>query len=337
MAFRAPRSAGPPPDRRGGITRRAIGAVVACLIMPFVSPPLIAPLVADTAAAATPRPFAASKSFNRPIKANPRVDPHSAAMVARASRRGMLHGNLYQYAIPIYTATATTPRYHVVCDHEGAWGRCPLSKTPMPIPRRAKPNLGEDGVLTVIDPTTNTVGEYWQAYKVKGQWRASWGAVNSLSGSGWGGASTGSGASRLAGVIRVSEIRAGVINHALVLQGDNVCARVVRFPALKTDGGSTRSDCIPEGARLQLDPSIDLSAVKGLTPGERIVARAMQVYGGYLIDRGGTSLAASFERASDASSLSPGSTYTKAGLTHDYYGLPHVPWRRLRVLGSWTG
>jgi hypothetical protein len=265
------------------------------------------------------------------------LDRNSAAMVARAARRNAVYANLYAYGIPIYTAGESTPRYRVSCDMEGEWGSCPLSERPMPIPVGAKPSAGSDGVLTVIDPATNTVGEYWQAVRTGGTWKASWGAVNSLTGSGWGGGSTGAGASRLAGVIRVSEIKRGVIDHALVLQSDNVCAGVVRPPALKTDGTSSRSDCIPAGSRLQLDPSINLSTIKGLTPAERTVARAMQTYGGYLIDRGGASLSVSFERAADASSNSTGSVYKKAGLSWDYYGMSRVPWKRLRVLKTWQG
>jgi hypothetical protein len=309
---------------------RLAGTAVAALLL--LGLPAVTPLANGTS-----RPFAPTSPFNVRIKAAPALDPHSAAMVARAARRDALYANLYAYGIPIYTAGATTPRYQVSCDMEGEWGKCPLSQRPMPIPDGAKPSTGSDGVLTIIDPSTNTVGEYWQAAKTGSTWKASWGAVNSLTGSGWGGGSTGAGASRLAGVIRVSEIKRGVINHALVLQSDNMCADVVRPPALKTDGTSRRSDCIPAGSRLQLNPSINLGTIKGLTPAERTVARALQTYGGYLIDRGGASLSVSFERAADAGPKSTGSVYTKAGLSWDYYGMSRVPWERLRVLKTWRG
>jgi hypothetical protein len=299
---------------------------------------LAAPLVgaAPSAEAAT-RPFAATSPFNVAIKASPRIDPASSAMVARLSRTGQAYANLYAYGIPIYTATATTPRYRVACDQEGEWGACPLTQQLMPIPTDALPSTGTDGAMVVIDPASGTIGEYWRARRVGSGWQAGWGAVNTLSGSGWGGASTGAGASRLGGVVRVDEIAAGVINHALVVQTDNACAGRYRAPALKTDGQSVRSDCIPEGARIQLDPTINLSAIPGLTPGERAVARAMQVYGAYVIDVAGTSMSVSFERARDATSTSPGATYTRAGLSWDYYGMPRVPWKRMRVLTTWQG
>jgi hypothetical protein len=257
-------------------------------------------------------------------------------MTAEVARSGRMYANLVAFGIPVYTAKVTTPRYRVGCDMEGIWGPCPLSRRPMPIPRRAEPNSGDDGVLTVVDPATGAVGEYWRARRSGNGWSASFGAVNSLTGSGWGGSSTGAGASRLAGVVRVREIERGVIPHALVLQSAHACAVKFRPPARKTDGTSTRSDCIPEGARLQLDPKLDLSALR-LTRAERAVARAMQVYGGYLIDRSGTSLSVSFERARDASVSSPGSAYLASGLRWDYDALDGVPWRRLRVLERWQG
>ena len=168
-------------------------------------------------------------------------------------------------------------------------------------------------------------------------WTAACGSDYQLTVTSGGWACSGAGASRLGGVVRVSEIQAGVIEHALVVQSDNVCAGVFRAPALKTDGDSTRADCIPEGARLQLDPSIDVSRIAGITPAERTVARALQRYGAYVIDRGGAPLSLSFERAPDATAGSPGAVYTRAGLSWDYHGMPKVPWKRLRVLKTWQG
>jgi hypothetical protein len=295
-----------------------------------------APALLPSAEAAVTRPFTAWSPWNATIKSQPALDPSSSAMVAQLTREGRMYSNLVAYGIPVYTATSTTPRYAVTCDMEGTWGACPLSRQPMPIPDGAQPSAGDDGVLTVIDPDAGTVGEYWQARRTGTGWAASFGAVNSLSGSGWGGSSTGSGASRLAGVIRVEELERHWVGHALALQTDNVCAGTVRSPALKTDGVSTRADCVPEGARLQLDPGLDLTTLR-LSPAEFTVARAMQVYGGYVMDRSGTSLSVSFERAPDAGATTVGSVYTAAGLRWDYDGLEHVPWNRLRVLGTWQG
>lgn len=287
----------------------------------------------ERAAAAQPwRPFSSSSPFNVAIDSSARVDPNSAAMVARATRTGQVHANLYEFGIPIYTATSSTPRYAVSCSLDGTWGPCPLNRSPRRIPDGAQPQLGSDGAMVVLDSTTGNVDEYWQAWHSGSSWGASFGAINPMSGSGWGGSSTGSGASRLGGVVRVSEIAQGAIGHALVLQSDNTCAKVYRAPALKTDGTSTRADCLPEGARLQLDPAIDLSTISGLTSGERTVAEALQTYGAYVVDYGSAPLSISFQRASDGDWSFPGSAYVGAGLAWDYYGMPHVPWSKLRVL-----
>lgn len=291
---------------------------------------------AVTATAPTvPRPFAVTSPFNAPVVRSPAIDPKSAVMIARAARAGLGYANLVEFGIPVYEATASTPRFPIRCTRTD-WGVCPLAASTRPIPANARPSVGSDGAMVVIDRAAGTVDEYWQARRSGTGWTASWGAVNSLSGSGWGGGSTGAGASRLAGVVRVAEIQAGVIPHALVLQSDSVCATTFRPPALKTDGTSTRSDCIPEGARLQLDPGIDVAAIPGITPGERTVARALQVYGGYLIDRADTPLSVSFEVAPDASPSSTGAVYARAGFAWDYFGMPHVPWRQLRVLQAWN-
>lgn len=282
------------------------------------------------------RPFAATSPFNVPVVAAPGLDPNSAAMVARVARDRMGYANLVEFGIPVYEAGATTPPVTVRCTIT-AWGSCPFGGGPRAIPPSARPSAGSDGAMVVVDRTAGTIDEYWQAAPAAAGWTASWGAINPLAGSGWGGGSTGAGASRLAGVVRVAEIQAGTIPHALVVQSDTVCAGTVRPPALKTDGDSTRPDCIPEGARLQLDPAIDVARIPGITPGELTVARALQVYGAYLIDRAGTSLAVSFEVAPDASAAGPGTAYQQAGFGWDYYGMPHIPWSALRVLQTWNG
>lgn len=280
------------------------------------------------------RPFAASSPFNVPVAGDPALDPDTAAMVARISRAGLGHANLVEFGIPIYEATADTPRHLVRCTIT-EWGVCPMDGNPRPIPDDAVPNPGRDGAMVVIDRAAGTADEYFQAAQAAdGTWTTGWGEITSLTGSGWGGGTTGAGASRLGGLIRVAEIGAGDIPHALVLESDTACVGTFRPPAIKTDGESDRADCIPEGAHLQLDPSIDVAAIPDITPGEVAVARALQRYGGYLIDRADTPLAIGFEVAPDASPSNPGAVYSQAGLAWDYYGMPHIPWDRLRVLAA---
>ncbi len=274
-------------------------------------------------------PFAADSPWRQAIPERPSIDPGSAAMIGHVQSTRGVFANLVQYGVPIFTAQPGTPEYRVQCVGQN-WGICPFAGWPVPIPAGAQPNSGSDAAMVTVDKASGTVFEFWRASRAGDQWSTQWGAVNSLHGSGWGGAATGSGASRLAGVIRVAEISAGAIPHALALQTNNACS-TFRPPALKSDGTSLRTDCLPEGARLQLDPALDLTTL-GLRSGELAVATAMQTYGGYVVDAGGAPLSVSFELDTSAPPPGLGKVYQAAGFRWDYDPMDHVPWEKLRVL-----
>ncbi|MCV7217454.1 hypothetical protein H7J51_19440 [Mycobacterium crocinum] len=275
-------------------------------------------------------PFASDSSWRQPISSKPAIDPNSAAMIAGIQAERALHANLVEFGIPIYQVHGDKPSHAVECTG-GDWGACPFGDVSVPIPPDAAPNSGSDGAMVIVDESSSKIYEFWRAAKHADRWSSEWGAVNSLTGSGWGGSSTGSGASRLAGVIRVEEVAAGKIPHALALQTNNAC-KTSRPPAIKADGTSERPDCIPEGARLQLDPAVDLHSL-GLTKGELAVATAMQRYGGYVVDVGGAPLSVSFELDRSAAAGTLGKAYQDAGFRWDYDAMERVPWDKLRVLG----
>ena len=282
------------------------------------------------ATAATP--FHPDSPFRTAVPAGAAVDPRSPAITEQLVGEGVVHASLVEFGIPIYTADEQTPRHSVSCLIT-RWGPCPFADRLTPIPVGARPHTGSDGAMVVVDERTQLSYEFWQARQTGEQWETSYGAVNPLNGSGWGGAATGSGASRLAGVVRQDEIERGMIDHALALQSDNACADVFRAPAIKTDGRSDRPDCVPEGARLRLDPTIDLGEFE-LSPASLAVARAFQLYGGYVVDVGGAPLSISFELAADADGTFPGSVYREAGLRWDYDGLGEIPWYGLELLAE---
>lgn len=316
----------------GGRTRRAFRAVSTCVVLTvLVAVAMGVPVDGSVPSArAAFQPFAPGSPFRTPIPDGAAVDPNSAAMIASATRTGGVVANLVMFGIPIYFADASTPRHSVECTIT-SWGPCPFAGRQVPIPDGARPHRGSDGAMVVVDNSTGEIFEFWQARHDEGRWTTSFGAVNSIDGTGWGGNSTATGASRLAGVIQIAEIAEGVIPHALALQTDNACAGTFRYPAVKTDGHSSRSDCIPEGARIRLDPAVDLSSLP-LPPAVRTVARAMQVYGAYVVDSGGAPLSVSFELDPAASNGSVGPVYQEAGLRWDYDDMPGVPWHRLQVL-----
>jgi hypothetical protein len=100
--------------------------------------------------------------------------------------------------------------------------------------------------------------------------------------------SRGAGVPYLAGLIRPWEIAEGRIEHALAFA--YLLARLERcvWPASKTDGDDDRADAIPQGARLRLDPGVDVDGIPGLDAAGRVIARALQEYGMILIDNSGS-------------------------------------------------
>jgi hypothetical protein len=276
------------------------------------------------------RPFAASSPWNVPIPTDPVVDPNSATIAAYLGSEGKAYADLYEYGNPVWDAYAGTPRYDITCTEP--WGSCPLSRAPVPMPASAAASSGSDGSMVVIDWSTRIGYDFWRARKTSSGWTAAWGTVFSIDGNGVEGGATGAGMPLLGGMVRTYEVQQGYIDHALTFSTDNACTSVLRYPASKTDGDSSRSNCIPEGARVQLDPSIDVDAIPGITPGERAVAHALQTYGAYADNNGGAKMSFSFENPAGKSD-----PYPAAGFAWDYYDMPHVPWNRLRVLRAWDG
>jgi hypothetical protein len=296
-----------------------------------------APVNTSTTTLPTPvigRPFADTSPFNSLILDNPVLDPRSDRIVDMLTSEVV--ADLYEFGIAIYEVDSSITPVAVDCTKR--WGRCPLETGLHRIPEYAEPAPGNDGTLVVIDWQEHRTVEMWQPTpEADGSWTTSWGTTTPIDGSGvptvFG---NGAGISHLAGVIRVEEIEQGIIDHALVFSTSEPCLDEFRYPATKTDGSATSNSCIPEGARIRLNPTIDLNTLR-LTPGERIIAEALQGYGAYAVDTGGTAMAFYFEIADDATAASPGSVYTDAGLTRDYSPLRTIPWDELQVLNAWDG
>ena len=80
---------------------------------------------------------------------------------------------------------------------------------------------------------------------------------------------------RYAGVVTAAEFSAAVasntaINHALVFSTD-IAASTFVGPAIKSDGINIAAVAtpIPEGYRIQLDPTIDIDAIAGCQPARK--------------------------------------------------------------------
>jgi hypothetical protein len=275
--------------------------------------------------------FSTTSPWNVPIPPAPALDANSAAIAAYLGSELKAYADLYEFGTPVWEASASDPLNTVSCTE--SWGTCQLGQQQIPIPAGAETSGGSDGSMVVIDSSTHMGYDFWRASRTSlTSWSAAWGTRFEMGGTGTGGGATGAGVPLLAGLPRLAEMAQGHIDHALAFASNNTCSSVYRYPASKTDGSSTQGDCIPEGARIQLDPSIDVDAIPGITPGEKVVAHALQIYGAYCKDTGGAKLAFGFENPAGKPNPYPG-----LGFSWDYYDMPHIPWNHLRVLSSWTG
>jgi hypothetical protein len=140
---------------------------------------------------------------------------------------------------------------------------------------------------------------------------------------------TGSDMPLLDGLIRGSEVQAGRIDHALTV-ATNDTASTFRWPAAKSDGHNAYPPGIPEGARVQLDPSVNCAAIGGSVI-ETEICRALEEYGAFVKDTTSPALSVGFQ---DEGTVGPGNPYYGAGLTADELKITHIPLSRLRVLAS---
>ena len=243
------------------------------------------------------RPFADESIWNTPISDSPTIDPDSGQMIARFAEvhdaQGGIDIAIRHDAVPVYIADDSTPRVTVTLTD--VFAIAPEIED-VPLPDEALADCGFDTLLGAYDPRTSIFCEFWRAKKLDdGSWQAAAGnTIDAPSSSGIypgnGVDSTegirASGFSLLAGMIWPHELEAGVIDHAIAFVYFPTRSGGPVAPAVASDGPVDDPAALPIGARLQLDPDLDLDGL-GLDPWERTIAQALQVYGMYCADTGG--------------------------------------------------
>jgi RNA polymerase sigma-70 factor (ECF subfamily) len=305
-----------------------------------------------SAAATTSSPdfFASTSFWNQPSAPEAPLDPQSAEMVAgldrevareQAERRGPWI-NTTSYGVPIVTVPANQPTVTVQLDHapdaalSSAWSAVPL-------PAQAEAAYGSDGYMVVSQPSTDQMWEFWRLNRQSDGWHASWGgAIQHASTNpgvygpeAWPGAKPwwGATASSLAlagGTMTIAELRQGQIDHALAIALPEVRAGVFASPAQRTDGRSPNPLALPEGARLRLDPQLDLASLN-MPPPVRTIAVAAQRYGILVRD-----FSANIAFIAEDPTSTGSNPYTgPSGLFEGKYPsqlLASFPWSHLQVL-----
>jgi hypothetical protein len=276
--------------------------------------------------------FSAGGVWNQPV-GNAQPVANSSALISYLTAHA-LHPNmtLRSWGVSVSeTQPGQQPAFTVPCV---MWSNCTLDAFgQIPIPLTASPDSSGDGHLAVYDPTSGREWDMWQAQKTASSWQAGGGAAVSTLGDGVAPSGTAGGDAAnlplLGGLVRPEEILQGHIDHALVFTMPGVSSVGHVCPATHHDGSTTDPNALLEGMRLQLDPSVDVSQLP-IPAWEKTLASAMQTYGMYLRDQGGSLAIFAEDSASRGYDA-----WSKLGFASgNSVGLAGIPWDKFRVLSA---
>jgi hypothetical protein len=255
------------------------------------------------------------------------VDGSSAASISRLSGINLVV-SLRQWTVAVYGAAPSTALTDVALKE--TWGTGLTSLDDVPMPAGARPDPAGDGHLSVVQSSTGCVYDLFRARSADGSWTASSGNALGQGSTGiyaGGGGTRAAGFSAALGLVWPQEIERGHIDHALVFAYPYTRSGAPVAPATRSDGRTTTAGALPMGARLRLDPRLDLSTL-GLNRAERVIAKALQEYGMVLGDTsGGFTLYAAHPRGLGHD------PYAKLfGTSSDWASLAKIPKDRFQVL-----
>jgi hypothetical protein len=244
-------------------------------------------------------PFAPTSFWNHRLAANAPLSPFSAHYVDELVRQ--VHDyhpwmNTTSYSVPVYVVPRNAPTRHVTLD---TWGPdLQRAFDHVPIPRNARASAGTDQAMTVWQPSTNRLWDFWLMHRERNGWHARWGGamddvsrnpgyfIHSSQTNNWG--ATATGLPLLGGLVTFADLQRGSINHALAIALVETQWAKYSWPAQRTDGSSFTPGiwAIPEGMRFRLDPHLNINRLH-LPRIDRMLARAAQRYGIVVRDKAG--------------------------------------------------
>lgn len=243
------------------------------------------------------RLFSPNSVWNKPLARNAAIDPSSGRRVAELRRQVRQHDawiNTNKWSTRLYVVGKNHPRSRVSIT-QGCCDDLKAASRSVPVPANARAAAGSDGHITIYQPSTNTLWEYFRFGGSPGGWNANYGGViRNVSNSRGVVPNHGASASSLpiiGGTITIAEARRKVIPHALAMAVPEQFPGHVA-PAKRTDrnpnvpGGVPASSQIPMGARFRLPASLNIDAQPwpALT---KAMARAAQRYGIIVRDKAG--------------------------------------------------
>lgn len=256
------------------------------------------------------RPFSADSPWNTAIPADAVIDRNSDVLVAGLAKDSGLYVNIPEWTVTVrYFDSARAVRKPVRALFPDRFGPGFEPGRRVPLPDGAVPEGSGDAqahYVTLVDPIRQKAWDIRQGGRTaRGDWYAGFGAEVDLAGTGvsipWmqaeradlSGGARPSGIPLVAGLIRLDDIKAGQIDHALAFAYPG--ARPGWFvppasTALQVSPERAGRDFgLPMGARIQLDPDYDIENTR-LSPAGKVIARALQEYGAVLVDEAGATV-----------------------------------------------
>jgi hypothetical protein len=190
--------------------------------------------------------------------------------------------------VPVYVASSSDPVVQVSVPASWGW---PGGTVSVHVPAGATGGTPTDSSIVIIDG--DTVYNFWRFNRTSNTTATaqSYGETNAVTDTGWGSSGIGAGilavgASELGGMLIKAQTDSGTIDHALQLAVDGSLLKSGYVsPAIATDGSSS-SGIMQEGQHLAIAPGTPMPS--GLSALGQEVFRALQQYGAYVIDSGGT-------------------------------------------------
>ena len=240
-------------------------------------------------------PFPADNAWNTDISSMP-VDPNSDNIIAFIGASSQLHpdfgAGLYngsKIGIPYQVVdTATQPKVPIKI----AAYKTESDPGPMPVPPNAliegypNPDDGDRHVL-VLDRNGCWLYELYRGFKGHGTWRADSTAIwdmtiNEQRPYTWTSADA-AGLSIFPGLVRIDEVLAGAINHAIRVTVP-VTRQAFTPPASHWASSEQSQNAPPMGMRMRLKAGFNIS---GFPPNDQVILTALKQYGLIVADNGG--------------------------------------------------
>ena len=278
-----------------------------------------------------------SNPFLQPIPSSYQVHPNSAQMIDLIkSSCGNQFDNTYivakDYSTPVYIADENTGRADIkITLYNMPSGKNYLQS--VPLVKGSGAAAGGDMHYSVIDKSTGCLYEFWGFQNNK----AYSGNAISIHSNGIyadGRGTVAAGWSQLLGVIWPSELKNGLIDHALTFTVSVTDKNGYVEPATHNDGTlSSNPYAIPEGTLIRIRPDINIDTISGIGNTERTVYKAIQKYGMYCGDTNGAGLGI---RAINTQSLTTDAYPSDFTLTstHGTYVLKKFPFDWMEVVNA---